>query len=79
MAEVRQDTKPAALRVPDPQFPTEIPAGRRSSTPTPPPAPGGQPDPNPQTGNSSIGPLRLACVLGATSLMPARSSRGGNP
>lgn len=45
MAEVSQDTKPAALRVPDPQSPTGIPAGRRS-------------DPDPQTGNSSVGPLR---------------------
>ncbi|MGH3899290.1 MAG: hypothetical protein ACRDTA_13825 [Pseudonocardiaceae bacterium] len=46
------------LRVPDPQFPTKIPAGRRSSRPVP--APGGQPDPNPQTGNSSVGPPRWA-------------------
>jgi hypothetical protein len=46
VAEVRQDTQPAALRVPDPQLPTKIPAGRRSSIPTLPPAPGGQPDPN---------------------------------
>jgi hypothetical protein len=32
-------------RVPDPQFPKKIPAGRRSRHPVP-PAPGGQPDPN---------------------------------
>ncbi len=130
MAEVRQDPKPAALRVPDPQFPTKTPAGRRSSTPALPPAPGGQPDPNPQTGNSSVGPLRwarcpeqgllhllrsadvivaanqgharavcgrpipaegltitsgpsgalcIACVMGATSPIPACGPRGGNP
>lgn len=53
----------AGLQVPDPQFPTKIPAGRRSSTPTLPPAPGGQSDPNPQTGNSSVGPPRWARCL----------------
>lgn len=31
--------------LPDSQFPHKIPAGRRSSCPTPRPAPGGQPDP----------------------------------
>ncbi|MGH3550386.1 MAG: hypothetical protein ACRDQU_20165 [Pseudonocardiaceae bacterium] len=30
--------------MPEPQLPTKLPAGRRSSTPD---APGGQPDPNP--------------------------------
>lgn len=35
----------ATPRVPDPQFPKKIPAGRRSRHPVP-PAPGGQPDPN---------------------------------
>ncbi len=130
MAEVRQDITPGALRVPDPRFPTKIPAGRRSSTSTVPPAPGGQPDTNPHTENSSVGPLRWArcpeqgrlhllhpddviaatnqgqaraickrlipaegititngpsaalcmgCVLDATSPIPARSPRGGNP
>ncbi|MGH3926812.1 MAG: hypothetical protein ACRDTT_28770 [Pseudonocardiaceae bacterium] len=43
------DRDPATHRwstpqVPEPELPTKIPAGRRSSTPE---APGGQPDPNP--------------------------------
>lgn len=33
------------LQVPDPQFPTKSPAGRRQSTPVPYSAPGGQPVP----------------------------------
>ncbi|MGH3936765.1 MAG: hypothetical protein ACRDS1_17585 [Pseudonocardiaceae bacterium] len=35
---------PAAAQVPDPEVPTKIPAGRRSSALE---APGGQPDPSP--------------------------------
>ncbi|MGH3887430.1 MAG: hypothetical protein ACRDSZ_12835 [Pseudonocardiaceae bacterium] len=44
----------AGLRVPDPQFSTTIPAGRRSSCPVPLP-PGGQPNPR-----CAGGPLRWA-------------------
>lgn len=49
----------STLRVPDPQFPIKIPAGRRSSCSKPLPAPGGQPDPPHQSGRSSSG-LRWA-------------------
>ncbi len=49
----------AGLRVPDPLFATTIPAGRRSSCPAP-LSPGGQPDPNPSTGESDVRPLRWA-------------------
>ena len=80
----------ASLQVPDPQFPTRIPAGRRSSAPVPPPAPGGQPDPNPQIGNSSVALprwvrcseqghlhlLRSADVIAATNQGHARSVCG---
>lgn len=52
----------STLRVPDPQFPTKIPAGRRSSCSEPLPAPGGQPDPPHQSGRSSSG-LRWARCL----------------
>lgn len=50
----------STLRIPDPQFPTKIPAGRRSSCSEPLPAPGGQPDPHHQSGRSSSGQLRWA-------------------
>ncbi len=50
--------RPAVLRVPDPQFPTKTPAGRRSNRPVP--APGGQPDPTPLAGAASGEQLRWA-------------------
>ncbi|MFY9808272.1 MAG: hypothetical protein WAK86_13525 [Pseudonocardiaceae bacterium] len=46
----------AALQVPDPVFPTKLPAGRRSSCSDP--FPGGQPDPSPQAGESTVGQRR---------------------
>lgn len=52
MRQVTPDRDPAtsrqaALQVPEPEFPTKTPAGRRSSAPIPTSAPGGQPDPTP--------------------------------
>jgi hypothetical protein len=44
------------LWVPDPQFSTKTPAGRRSSCPLP--TPGGQPDPIPGGGAASVAQLR---------------------
>ncbi|MGH3936179.1 MAG: hypothetical protein ACRDS1_14580 [Pseudonocardiaceae bacterium] len=50
-----------ALQVPDPQFPTKTPAGRRSSTPVPYSAPGGQPVPRRPHEASSVEPqMQLA-------------------
>jgi hypothetical protein len=46
----------AARRVPDAQFPTKTPAGRRSSCPVT--TPGGQPDPIPRAGSVSVAQLR---------------------
>ncbi len=40
-----QDSLDARLRIPEPQFSTTTPAGRRSSCPMIASAPGGQPDP----------------------------------
>lgn len=50
----------SAQRIPDPQFPTKTPAGRRSSCPVPSYAPGGQPDPTPRAGTASVDQLRWA-------------------
>lgn len=44
------------LQVPDPQFPTKTPAGRRSSCPLP--TPGGEPDSIPGGGAASVAQLR---------------------
>lgn len=62
----------AGLRIPDPQFPTNTPAGRRSSGPTPHAAPGGQPDPSSGAKGSGIEQLRWARCPDETSrhLMP---------
>lgn len=49
----------ADLGLPDPLFATTIPADRQSSCPAP-LASGGQPDPNPATGESDASPLRWA-------------------
>jgi len=51
---------PAALRIPEPQFPTKPPAGRRPSRPGPVRAPVGQPDPSDQAERSSVEQLRWA-------------------
>ena len=50
----------AALRIPEPQFPTKTPAGRRPSRPTPVRAPVGQPDPSDQAGSPGVEQLRWA-------------------
>jgi hypothetical protein len=49
-----------ALPVPDPQFLTQTPAGRRLSTPVPPCAPGGQSVPHHPYKESSVGQRRCA-------------------
>ncbi|MGH3693333.1 MAG: hypothetical protein ACRDRX_04925 [Pseudonocardiaceae bacterium] len=87
MAEVTYDVdaamptrETAVLRVrgvPDPQFPTKIPAGRRSSTPLP-PAPGRQPDP---TLTSGAGPPLIDSPAAAQALCDyflANAERGDN-
>ena len=48
-------------RVPDPVVPHKIPAGRRSGCSDP--LPGGQPDPSPQPGESTVGQLRWVSCL----------------
>ncbi|MGH3822457.1 MAG: hypothetical protein ACRDRA_06405 [Pseudonocardiaceae bacterium] len=53
----RPDT---TARLPCPQFPIDIPAGRRSSSPEALPAPGGQPDPGHRAEPSGVGQLRWA-------------------
>ena len=81
------------LPVPDPQFPIQTPAGRRSSTPVPPCAPGGQPvPPHPQAepsvgqspwraapASSGVHPLEAAEVIMATTRghAPARREHLG--
>jgi hypothetical protein len=51
----------AVLQVPDPVFPHKFPADRRSSCSDP--LPGGQPDPSPQAGESTVGQLRWVSCL----------------
>ncbi|MDQ2882496.1 MAG: hypothetical protein M3Y48_15175 [Actinomycetota bacterium] len=62
--------------VPDPQFPTKIPAGRRSSTLVP-PVPGGQSEPTPEPAKpKGDQTLCMACLLGAISPMLAPGPKG---
>jgi hypothetical protein len=77
------------LPVPDPQFPIQTPAGRRSSTPVPPCAPGGQsvprhPQEEPSVGQppwpatparSGVHPLEPAGVTMATTRGHTRARR----
>ena len=59
--QLRAAPRRAVLQIPDPQFPTTTPAGRRSSTPVPPFAPGGQSVPNrPHEASSAEHRLRYA-------------------
>jgi hypothetical protein len=51
-AQLRGTPHRLELQVPDPQFPTKTPAGRRSSRPVP--APSGQPDSTLRAGSASI-------------------------
>lgn len=53
--ELSSTPRRTGLRVPDPVFPTKISAGRRSGCSDP--LPGGQPDPSPQAGESTVGQL----------------------
>lgn len=46
--------------MPEPQFPSKAPAGRRSSAPTPLQAPGGQPDPKHLAGGGVISEAHAA-------------------
>jgi hypothetical protein len=67
MVEVTPDRDPAcsrrtALQVPEPEFSSKTPAGRRSSAPVPTSAPGGQPDPTP------VIPTPVIISLGAAGL-----------
>jgi hypothetical protein len=50
----------AALRIPEPQFPTKTPAGRRPSRPMPVRAPVVQPDPSDRAGRPGVEQLRWA-------------------
>jgi hypothetical protein len=59
-APMRRASQLAALRIPEPQFPTKTPAGRQPSPPTPVRVPVGQPDRSEQAGRPGVDQLRWA-------------------
>lgn len=72
MATVTQDADAAAL---DPQFLTQTPAGRRSSTPVPPCAPGGQSVPR----HGGSAPFHRRLVRRLSTRSPDASAPDGQP
>jgi hypothetical protein len=59
-APMRRPSQLATLRIPEPQFPTRTPAGRRPSRPVPVRASAGQPDPSDRAGRPGVEQLRWA-------------------